>query len=300
MSRFLCAKDGKYSFTNCDWKYLRMDYNGSAISLTNSQSTLTVGKCSFIDCIADAECGGAIYVQGINKVTLTESMFIHCEILSSHYYENGGGCVYLESVTTEVLIKSSSFLDSTVAQDGPGVDMWFCSCTTSNSNTFQECMFIKCKGNDEGGGIMAWRNTYNIGISNTLFCKCFSHIGSAIQMTLLTPITSRISFSFFSDNSANVGYDLALGYNFPDRNTLLYHSFRTSSSSIIYYWTGSIWQPKDVNWLSLTSYALDLMISQAYHSEISILKYHNFYESFCSVEPLSFVLVSRIIHEYHQ
>ena len=238
MKRFVCAEEGEYLFTNCDWTELTIDYNGSAISLTNSESTLIVEKCSFTDCIVEADCGGAIYVYGINKATITESSFVHCNILSSDNNENGGGGIYLELVSDEVLIRLCSFLDNSVPHDGAGVDMWSCSCTTFNTKTFQDCRFIMCKGKaensfpynqpfEEGGGILAWENEYNVGISNTLFCECSNYRGGALEISVpLEVLSPFILFCLFHGNDATYGKDVCFG----NCDTIPFsHSFTTSS-----------------------------------------------------------------------
>ena len=215
------------SHTNSDYFFLRCEWNGcyscndaSAISLTNSDSELKVDVCSFIDCAAQAGCGGAIYLNKINKATILESSFLRCRILSSNFHENGGGSVYMHSITTQVLVTLTSFIDSSVPFDGAGVNMWNFKCTLNNYNTFRDCRFIKCTGRannlisyqecyHEGGGIMAYGNEYNISMTNTLFSECSNQWGGGFEMSVPSSFSSPfIIFCCFYENIADLGNDV--------------------------------------------------------------------------------------------
>ena len=230
MSRFQCLTNADYSFTNCHWYKCSHESNGSCIYLVNTSSTLTVDKCSFIDCEAESGCGGAIYGYNINKVNTSHSSFILCRITYRSHVEHGGGSVYLERISDEIIMTTSSFVDSIVPNDGAGVNMWYCSCTTGNTNIFQDCKFIKCCGHDEyhceGGGIMAWDNDFNVGIINSLFSECLNYHGGGIRMTANSdPPPELIMFCLFHQNQGTEGEDINL-YNFT-RNPISY-SFTTS------------------------------------------------------------------------
>ena len=264
MNRFEClATNCDYSFNNCEWSDCKSPSNGSCIYLVNSSSTLTINTCSYTECIAEADCGGAVYVYAINKATITESSFVHCKILSASYQEYGGGCIYLELVSDEVLIRLCSFLDSSVPYDGAGVDMWSCSCTTCNTKTFQDCTFIMCKGKaensfpyneliEEGGGILAWSNRYNVGISNALFSECFNSRGGALQLYVPLEFSSPfITFCLFHENDASEdGRDVF----FRNCNTNPFsHSFTTNPDNDRVYTVENInnhypnWLPHNFN-----------------------------------------------------
>ena len=46
--------------------------------------------------------------------------------------------------------------------------MWNSYSNNGNTNTLQDCRVIQCQGGDECGGVLAWRNKYNVGVSNTV------------------------------------------------------------------------------------------------------------------------------------
>ena len=240
-------------FSNCQWKSCRATSGGS-IYVESKKIELTIDQCLFVDSTAEKDYGGAIYVYGINKATITESSFLHCNILSSDNNENGGGGIYLELVSDEVLIRLCTFLDSLVPYDGAGVDMWYCSCKTHNTQTFQDCRFINCKGesdyDSEGGGFLAWDNMYNVGVTNSLFYKCSSTRTGGLEVSLLEPFTSLVTFTFFSENKADFGNDITVGLILPRNEDFLLHSFTTTPSDVIgFYHNG--WSTERVNWLPL-------------------------------------------------
>ena len=132
-----------------------------------------IEKCSVTDCTADTGCGCAIYVYQIKIVNITASSFLHRTITSASDDEHDGSAIYLEYVSDEMFIHSSTFFDSSVPHDACRVDMWNCGSQLNNQNTFQECRFIECHGiHSKGGLILAWNNNNNVGITNTLFFHC--------------------------------------------------------------------------------------------------------------------------------
>ena len=254
MNRFKCLTNGEYSFINCQWQGSTHESHGSCIYLVNSSSELSVEKCSFSDCETKTGCGGAVYGYNINKVHIYDSSFLRCNILSTSNDEYGGGGIYLEYIHTEVLIKSSSFLDSSAPYDAGGVDMWNCDSQLNNQNTFQDFMFIKCKGTlSEGGGILAWNNTYNVGITNTLFAECSNIYGGGFKMNLhSSPPSEFILFCFFTRNTAdeNFGNDVCIRTEIFKSPFL--HSFTTflANSVACYSESASAYKKKD-DWLPL-------------------------------------------------
>ena len=253
MERLSCSTtDGDYSFSNCRWSICSYASNASCIYLVNSSSSLTVDKCSFTDCKANAGCGGAIYGYNINRVNVMQSSFLRCNILSSSHSEHGGGGMYLEYVTDEVIIQSSSFIDSSVPHDSGGVDMWYCSCTSGHTNTFQDCKFIECVGVDnDGGGIMAWETTYNVGIINTLFASCSSYLGGGIRIYIpFVGSCESIAFCFFDNNSGTWGHDICTT---PKLSTSPFiHCFSTKNEKNHGYWMPGVYSwysPPDTDWL---------------------------------------------------
>ena len=249
MERYYCLEvNGDYSFTNCQWHGCRHSSNGSCIFLVNSSSSLSIERSSFTNCNIQAGNGGAIYLYQINKAHIYDSSFLRCNILSYSHPEHGGGFVSLELVSQEVLIKSSCFCDSSVPSDAGGVDIWYCSCTTGNTQTFQDCRFVKCKGTgSEGGGIMAWLNRYNVEISNTLFTDSSNRDGGGFKMYVTETFSSPfITFCFFHRNTATNGKDIFF-YNCGTNP--ISHSFTTTNEP--YTVIPERWntQTKQDNWL---------------------------------------------------
>ena len=236
MERIECSEISRdYSFTNCIWNHCHHESSGSCIYLSDSSSYLNIAKSSFTDFTADQGCGGAIYGINIQQVHITESAFLCCNILSSENKDYGGGCIYLECVTHEILILSSSFVESSVPYDGGGIYIYSCSCPTDNSNSIQDCRIINCRGTEDewtdGGGILAWLNDYNVGIQNTLFSRCFNTYGGALYMSAQPPITSPfITFCFFHDNDASTIYGKDIRLDYCPTNPISY-SFTTLSGN---------------------------------------------------------------------
>ena len=242
---------GDTNFDNCEWSSCSATYGG-AISVENKNIELIIEQCFFKDCTAEKDCGGAIYINHINKFKITESSFYHCTVLSNANHYNSGGGIHLYNVAQDALIQSTSFLDSTIPDDGAGVNMWYCSCRTGNTKTFQDCRFVNCKAesrvDSEGGGFLAWANTYNVGVSNSLFCKCSSLRSGGLELSLTEPFTTLITFAFFSDNKAEYGNDIAVGPILPTNEDFLLHSFATTPSDVIGFYDGT-WKTAEIDWL---------------------------------------------------
>ena len=150
-------------FTSCEWKSCKGDQaNGGAICVHDSSVGLEVFNCLFIFCETSGCYGGGICAFPAHCVHVRYSLFQNCMAMD-HFYDAGGGGIFLERVSQEVLIHSTSFVSCKVYSDGGGVNMWYCSCAATdeysppNSNTFENCKFIVCEGStiEEGGGILA-------------------------------------------------------------------------------------------------------------------------------------------------
>ena len=142
----------------------------------------------------------------INNTRIPQSSFFHCKINTTTYDEDGGGCVYLESITTENLIKSSSFVDSSVSSDTDSVDIWYSYCSTDPTQTLQDCRFLRCTGEEgDAGGILVWSNYYNLKVCYSPFCECSNTCGGGVQISLRSHISTIITSCFFSENSADSG-----------------------------------------------------------------------------------------------
>ena len=176
-----------YVFTSCVWSACAGDF-GTAICVCNPDIELTVNDCQFVSCEASSVNGSGIYAQSANIVHVQNSLFYDCKVLSGSNGEEGGGGIYLNSISTETLITTSDFIKCVVKYDGGGVNIWSSNSTNGNDKTFQKCRFIKCHGDNEyyseGGGIMAYDNNYYIGITNCLFCECKNCFGGAVRISV--------------------------------------------------------------------------------------------------------------------
>ena len=250
-SRNELTDKGSYIFISCEWTGCS-GTNGGAIYVSKSDIELTVLNCKFLSCIASHN-GSGIYAQPANVVHVHHSLFFNCESKGSSGNEGGGG-MWLEKVSTEVIILSTDFISCNAHDDGGGVNMWSSNSTNGNTDTFQDCRFINCKGTaSEGGGILAWDNTYNVGITSTLFSKCSSHQGGGFKMTLNShPPPEFITFCFFTQNSAdeNLGNDAGIRTEISKSPFL--HSFTTFLSNSVACYSESAKQYQNVdNWLPL-------------------------------------------------
>ena len=220
---------GSASFTSCSFTSLSSTTSGGAIYLTQKDASLTIAMCSFTDCKAKKGSGGGIYANPAKEVIILESTFLRCNVISSNNGGEGGGCAYIYSVDQKVQIIYTSFISSSVPYDSGGIHMRSCNAPENTFITFQHCIFIACKGDDsDGGGIMAWGNNYNVGISNVLFCECSNKNGGAFVLSVLSSATTPfISFCLFYRNSATAnGQDIY--FNNCGTNPIS-HSFTTSS-----------------------------------------------------------------------
>ena len=239
-------KTGTYIFTSCEWNECT-GLNGAAIYVASSNVDLEVNQCLFLSCIASTN-GSGIYAHFVSVVHVRSSLFYNCETQGTNSNDGGGG-LWLDNISTELLVICTDFVGCTSHYDGAGVNMWDCNSTNGNTYTFQDCRFIQCSGGDEGGGILSWGNTYNTGISGTLFCGCSSTYGSAVEISLVQPLTAVIPFCLFYDNSAVYTGDIAVGKELPSNDYFFLYSFSALGSQILYYWTGSNWVLTDANWL---------------------------------------------------
>ena len=240
------------TFTSCEWKKCEAE-DGGALYASISGINLRINHCRFLSCEASAGNGSGIYAQSARMVYVNSSFFYDCNAPSGVNWDDGGGGIYLISISTEALITSSVFLSCVVQYDGGGVNIWNSHSLNDNTRTLQNCRIIHCYGTDngnaEGGGFISWDNNYNVGISNTLFSQCSNNIGGAIAMSLSDPLTLLIIFCFFSGNTGNCGNDIALDYPVSDDELFSYHSFTTSNSHLIGYLNTHTWDVIPVNWL---------------------------------------------------
>ena len=126
--------------------------------------------------------------------------------------------------------------------------MWSSNSQLGNNRTFQNCRCIRCRGTDtqyaEGGGISVYLNTYNVGISNTLFTECYNEYGGAVWMSFPSSDPSdTLCFCFFNQNTGIHGNDIY--FKVQPSNSPLLHCLSTSAPRRIYNGND--------NWITLTN-----------------------------------------------
>ena len=215
------------TFTSCSITGLVSTTHGGAIYISSNSIKLTVEKCLFIDCTAKNGCGGAIYAYPAQEVKSTESVFIRCTIDASGDPDDGGGAIYMKSVG-DISLVTSAFLDCTTIYCGGGVELMCSDSQSGNERTFEDCRFIFCRGSRNGGGFIAWRNTFHVCLSNTLFSLCSNNYGGAFELSYSTWSTSTISFCLFHDNSGTHGNSVYSEYMQSNPFT---HCFATHSET---------------------------------------------------------------------
>ena len=184
------------------------------------------------------------------------TLFQQCEALTTSYENDGGGGMYIWSVSTEVLISSTDVIGCAVRYDGGGVNMWSCYSTRGLSHSFQDCHIIDSHGNvnllgkgNEGGDLMLWGNRYSLVMTEMIIKGCYNYYGGGIQHYYAgTPTSSPVQFSFFNGNSATFGKDAYIN------NTaaysvvpFFYHSFSfgTGTDNVMEYPTSN----RYLNWV---------------------------------------------------
>ena len=244
------------SFASCSFRGLVSNTHGGAIYISSTSIKLTVDKCSFIDCTAKNGCGGAIYAYPAKEVTSKETLFIRCNIAASGDQYDGGGGIFMTSVG-DVSFPSSQFLECSIPYCGGGVALWSCNSNSGNERTFEDCRFVFCRGNRNGGAFLAWRNTFYMTISNTLFSFCSNKLGGAFELSYSSWSTSFIAFCIFHKNTGTYGNSIYSEYL--QANPFI-HSFLTSSETEQIYMNPPVSETphstestRYPNWLPLTT-----------------------------------------------
>ena len=130
--------------------------------------TASFTSCSFRNLKFSGYSGGAIYFSGYSQATLTvtDSLFEHCEVKISQGNGHGGGAIYCSTIST-VRISSSAFIscmcNTTNDSDGGAIELWI----IVSQSTISGCTFIFCHSDDNGGALSVW----NSGAADQLICK---------------------------------------------------------------------------------------------------------------------------------
>jgi hypothetical protein len=112
----------RHPFPKCKWNPSSYCGSGGAvdISVTDTNTTLTGDSCLFSECTAGG-CGGAVYVCGINGVSIMASNF------SESNCSGNGGAACANSVSASVRVSDCEMTGYDALWVGD--EMWFYDCT---------------------------------------------------------------------------------------------------------------------------------------------------------------------------
>ena len=236
------------TFTSCVWSNCKAQYGGGIfLNVSNSAVSLTVKQSQFYSCQC-SYLGGGLYVEGIGKVTIEDTIFLEC--IADSKSGLGGGGIGIVSPQKPPQIQSCFLHKCTAADDAGGLGIWrtpFYQATCVKECRIFECS-VKSSGESGGGGMAVWYSPALIGCSECIFSKCHSaFIGGALgyDITFSSPVTQfpLSSFCFFYDNTAkkDCGNDAFFVERKPADPFL--HSFSTSAShQITYMYTYNDWR----------------------------------------------------------
>ena len=246
------------TFTSCVWNGCTSD-TGGAIYVTTSAIALSVNSCQFLSCVAKG-LGGGIYAQSSHSVCVEETLFHRCRSDASSSDIDGGGGLFFDYISTQILISSSTFCDCSAKTDGAGVDVWHSYFTSANSRIMQDCSFVKCiipkSVGCEGGAIYIWDNNV-LKCSDSLFTLCEGYEGGAYASNCQSGKPNyQLEFCFFHANEGTSGNDLHFRNGCSD--IPLFQCFSTAQNNRI-----SGVSNKDNDWLPVTTVGLSLSEPQS-------------------------------------
>ena len=258
--RNILSQNSAYKFTFCSFSHLAGgNTNGGAITFTSTvqktSSSLEVSYTTFSDCSANE--GGAIHASTIQKITVTQSLFLRCS--SSNTADNtGGGGINIDNIKITLSISNNNFISCTAKASGGCICIRSCSANTKKIDAINSCRFINCHATDtlpDGAGVCVWGTEELIGVMSSLFSLCSTSFGGALFYYLYNYRKSAfpIRYCFLNANTGTFGSDLAIWNYLPkteaDDYALLFHCFSTSASYRIGYYYNQIWSKTDANWL---------------------------------------------------
>jgi len=166
-------------------------WKGISLNNTTATNDTTVFNfCIFNDVKFDGS-GGAIYVDDVNKVKITNNQFNNCQVTHS------GACIYAyNSIFT---IKGNNFFNSYSNYDGAAIFLDQSDVTIANNS------FISNIANDNGGAIFM-DNSSPLILNNVFNGNTATNNGGAIVMQFSNP---QIYNNLFVHNSATRGGAIA-------------------------------------------------------------------------------------------
>ena len=131
-----------FVFTSCEWNGCSANLGG-AISTSIRSIELEVTKCQFLSCSSSGLYGGAIYAHFSSNIAVKNIFFHNCKSKGKNGNGDGGGAIFLDEISTQILISASDFVHCTANVDGGAVNIWN-TYTNSNSPAIKDCHFVQC------------------------------------------------------------------------------------------------------------------------------------------------------------
>ena len=264
-----------FGFFACVWTQCKADYGGGIYLTVSNTVTLSVINSQLYFCTVLYR-GGGIYTQGLNQLSIYNSLFSGCSATATS--DNGGGGIETISTSEPPLVERSAFISCISGNDGGGVGIYYS--TQPQRACILQSRFIACEGQHSsssgGGGMIISHCNSAICSTECFFSACQSawvgggicYWGTPENTHSSTPLCS---FSFFSMNSALTspyGHDIYF-YYLPSDGVCI-HCFSTTTKSPRIHPSGH------ENWLPMTNISeqvlstlvsLNIVHTQVYKNE---------------------------------
>ncbi|KAH7828085.1 uncharacterized protein MONOS_1613 [Monocercomonoides exilis] len=251
------SDNGANSFTWCEWNGSRTvatantlsdgASNGGAISLCNLKNgSLTGSHCTFNDCTAHYT-GGGIVCYSIKSIKIENNSFNACVATTQ-----AGGGIYVNSISTCVLIGGCEFLNCQADGNGGGLGLEFLNvsgsaCIRSESGKGEsacifECSFTSCSITGAwGGGMYCYYVSAAFKMRSMQFISCSAvSCGGGLDFRpyhSTAPSNNLYCYFFFfhecrCSNSTPYGHDVFFQdyYNLFSSANPFYESYTTNSN----------------------------------------------------------------------
>ncbi len=148
------------TFTNCS---AISDDDGGAINSSHSPATLNIVGTAFTNCTASDD-GGAIFKNEAGTLNVTDCTFTDCGATG-----DDGGAIMIDDTGGVLNITNSTFTNCSTFNDGGALRI-------DNDNTaatIVDCTFTNCDADDDGGAIFAGTNlNMIIVVTGSTFTDC--------------------------------------------------------------------------------------------------------------------------------
>ena len=234
---------GSITFKKCNFTHMHTSAdNGGAIYYTHTSGTLTVVSCVFIECVSNTahdngNGGGAIYAHTVSKVDISASLFLSCACYSLDGCD--GGAVELYTLSSQPFINQCAFILCYADDEGGALSIWDSAADDSYACT--ECCFIGCSVPTANTGHVPCCGALVLAINHAVLCfssLLFSSnrgwIGGAYGTDYnVDSAVPTLSFCFFCSNAAAHGGDVYFECELSDSPLL--HCSSTSAAPRLSY-----------------------------------------------------------------